>query len=348
MSELLLGTPLDDRQRGYAKAIHQSGELLLRLVNDSLDIARIEAGKFALDDRELSPTALVREVAELELPLAQRKGLSIAVDIAAGVPESVWGDALRIKQILLNLVNNAIKFTERGGITLALSRIGGDQLRYRVGDTGPGMSEEVCARLFNRFEQAEGVMRQHGGSGLGLSISRELAVLMGGRISVSSTLGEGSTFDLDLPIYEADAARTAGARIPLRPASAEVGALDILLVEDDPTVAQVLAGLLAGIGHRATHAANGLAALVALKNAHFDLAILDLDLPGIDGLKLARMIRGGEKPELPMIAVTARSVGDEDAQIRAAGMNALLRKPVTATLLADAIGTVFAGRDRAA
>ena len=148
----------------------------------------------------------MRDVAALEAALAERKRLALIVDIAPGVPPLVWGDAMRIKQVLLNLVSNAIKFTERGSVTIALSRIGGDQLRFRVADTGAGMSEEMCARLFNRFEQAEGVTRSHGGSGLGLAISRELAVLMGGHISVSSVQGEGSAFDLDLPIYEVEPA----------------------------------------------------------------------------------------------------------------------------------------------
>jgi signal transduction histidine kinase/streptogramin lyase/ActR/RegA family two-component response regulator len=344
MSELLLATPLDERQRSYAATIHQSGELLLRLVNDSLDIARIEAGKLALDDRELDPAALVREVAALEQPLAERKGLAIAVEIAADVPPAIWGDALRIKQILLNLASNAIKFTEEGGITLSLSRIGGDHLRFRIADTGPGMSEEVRARLFNRFEQAEGVTRRHGGSGLGLSISRELAVLMGGRISVASTIGEGSAFDVDLPIYEAPPPGAA-----MAPSSAEAASrpLDILLVEDDPTVAQVLVGLLQGMGHRAIHCANGLAALVELKSRRFDAALLDLDLPGMDGLQLARMIRSGSlHAELPLVAVTARSIGDEESQIRAAGMDGLLRKPVTAARLKAAIGGAMGARGR--
>jgi CheY-like chemotaxis protein len=211
------------------------------------------------------------------------------------------------------------------------------------------MTEDMCARLFNRFEQAEGVTLRHGGSGLGLSISRQLATLMGGKISVSSTVGEGSVFDVDLPIYEAKPvekpARTASpSRAAVRP-----GALDVLLVEDDATVAEVLVGLLAGMGHRAKHAANGLAALVELKNAQFDLALLDLDLPGMDGLKLARTIRGGQvQPNIALIAVTARSIGDEETQIRAAGMDGLLRKPVTAMLLDAAIGAAFASRERAA
>ncbi|GAA0707659.1 hybrid sensor histidine kinase/response regulator [Dokdonella soli] len=343
MSELLLGTDLDARQRNYATAIHQSGQLLLRLVNDSLDIARIDAGKFALDDQQLDPAAIAREVAELQQPLAQRKGLSITLKVAEGVPALIWGDALRIKQILLNLVNNALKFTERGGVTLALSRVGPGHLRFHVADTGPGMSAEVCARLFNRFEQAEGVTRRHGGSGLGLAICRELTLLMGGTITVSSTPGEGSVFDVDLPIYEAkqaahDAA-VATARAP------DVSApLDVLLVEDDVTVAEVIVGLLAHLGHRATHVSNGLAALTELKVMRYGLALIDLDLPGIDGLTLARMLRSGGHETLPLIAVTARSVGDEEAQIREAGMDALLRKPLTTPLLADAMAATLAGR----
>src|SRR5690606_11654289 len=168
MSELLMATPLDERQLGYASAIQQSGQMLLRLVNDSLDIARIDAGKLALDDVQLDPAALLREVAGMQQVLAQQKGLSIEVKVGPDVPALVWGDETRIKQILLNLVNNAIKFTERGGVSLRLTRLGANHLRFHVADTGPGMSAEVCARLFNRFEQAAGVMRRHGGSGLGL------------------------------------------------------------------------------------------------------------------------------------------------------------------------------------
>ena len=260
MSELLLGTDLDDRQRDYAKAIHQSGQLLLRLVNDSLDMARIDAGKFTLDDQPLDPAALAREVMALQQPLAQRKSLAMTLAVADDVPTLVWGDELRIKQILLNLVNNALKFTDRGAITLRLAVVNGSHLRFQVADTGSGMSPEVCARLFNRFEQADGVMRRHGGSGLGLAICRELAVLMGGSISVASTLGEGSVFDVDLPICAATAVppKDDGA-IAAAPLPAAPGALDVLMVEDDATVAAVIAGLLARLGHRATHAGNGLA-----------------------------------------------------------------------------------------
>jgi signal transduction histidine kinase/CheY-like chemotaxis protein/streptogramin lyase len=340
MSELLLGTTLDERQRGYAGAIHQSGQMLLRLVNDSLDIARIDAGKFVLDDQPLDPVALAREVVELEQPLAQGKGIALQLHVAEGVPAQIWGDALRIKQILLNLLSNALKFTEHGTVELALLRYG-DRLRLRVTDSGPGMNDELRARLFNRFEQAEGVTRRHGGSGLGLAICRELTVLMGGTIAVTSTLGEGSIFVVDLPIYEAPTVHTR-----THAASAAVdasAALDVLLVEDDATVAEVVIGLLGRLGHRGTHVANGLAALAELKAAHYDVALIDLDLPGIDGLQLARMLRAGAHAHLPMVAVTARSVGDEEAQIRAAGMDALLRKPLTSAMLAETIAIALAG-----
>ncbi|HEY6941248.1 hybrid sensor histidine kinase/response regulator [Dokdonella sp.] len=341
MSELLLGTSLDARQRGYAQAIHQSGQMLLRLVNDSLDIARIDAGKFVLEDHPFDPVALGREVVDLEQPVAHAKGVALVLRVAEAVPEKVWGDALRIRQVLLNLLSNALKFTEQGQVELALMRYG-DRLRFRVSDTGPGMAEELQARLFNRFEQAEGVTRRHGGSGLGLAICRELTVLMGGTIAVSSRLGEGTTFDVDLPIYEVPA-ETGRAAAPAAAAPPPV-ALDILLVEDDETVAEVVAGLLGRLGHRAVHVANGLAALAAFETSRYDLALVDLDLPGIDGLQLARLLRSRGWGDLPLVAVTARSVGDEEAKIRAAGMDALLRKPMTSAMLAEAIAVAGAAR----
>jgi len=342
MSELLLATPLDERQRAYATAIQQSGQMLLRLVNDSLDIARIDAGKLALDDRELDPVALVREVVAMQEVVAQAKGLWLRMEVAEGVPALVWGDDLRIKQILLNLVGNALKFTERGGVTLRLVPRSGDRLRFEVADTGPGMSAAVRERLFRRFEQGEGVLRRHGGSGLGLAICRDLALLMGGTITVSGTPGQGSTFIVDLPTY--------AVRNPPEPAVDGAPpvppqqCLDVLLVEDDATVAEVIAGLLGTLGHRVRSAHNALAGLAELERARCDVALLDLDLPGIDGLKLARMLRTGKFAAMPLVAITARSVGDEEQHVRAAGMDALLRKPVTAALLRDAIAVALAAR----
>ncbi|MEO5624121.1 MAG: two-component regulator propeller domain-containing protein, partial [Dokdonella sp.] len=309
MSELLLGTDLDERQRGYASAIYRSGELMLRVVNDSLDLARIEAGKLNLEALPFDPAALLREVAELQRPLATRKNLALVVEIAADTPECVVGDALRVQQILLNIVNNALKFTEQGGVTLFLALAQPGWLRFRIVDSGAGMSDAARARLFGRFEQADGVARLHGGSGLGLAICRDLAQAMGGTIEVASALGQGSAFNVELPLAAADGG-TKFAPTPTPECNAS--ALHVLLVEDDATVAEVINGLLAQRGHRTKHVSNALAALAELECAKdagtpFDLALIDLDLPGIDGLNLSRMLRSGKSSRLPLIAVTARS-----------------------------------------
>ncbi|NCT68680.1 MAG: response regulator [Rhodanobacteraceae bacterium] len=352
MSELLLGTALDERQRGYAQAIQQSGELMLRVINDSLDLARIEAGKLALEQSPFDPAALAREAAALQRPLAERKGLQLVVEIATDVPAQVLGDAVRVKQILLNLVGNALKFTERGGVTLRLTRAPSGGLRYAVVDSGPGMSEALRARLFGRFEQDVDAARRHGGSGLGLAICHELVQLMGGQIDVASRLGEGSTFTVDLPLEVA----VASSVMPPAPLTPATSALRVLLVEDDATVAEVIGGLLAQLGHRTVHVPNGLAALAELRGADatnsrdgpFDAALLDLDLPGVDGLQLARMIRASGYPQLPLVAVTARSVGDEEVLIRSAGMQALLRKPLTIALLRRTLAALADARDKGA
>ncbi|MGA9422542.1 MAG: two-component regulator propeller domain-containing protein [Rhodanobacteraceae bacterium] len=336
MTELLLGTPLDQRQREYADAIQQSGELLLRQVNDSLDLARIDAGKLALESAPFDPRVLLQEVIALERPLALCKGLTLDVNMTDDAPDRVLGDALRLKQVLLNLVNNALKFTERGGVRLTLARAHPHGVVVRVLDSGPGMTAEVRARLFRRFEQADdGVARRHGGSGLGLAICHELVQLMGGEIELASEPGRGSEFLVRLPLVDvAD-----GSEDPTPPRTAVPGhapaGLDILLVEDDAVVARVIGGLLESSGHRACHVPNGLAALSELKRRPFDLALLDLDLPGVDGLALAHLIRNGETgaAHLPLVVVTARSSGDEQERCQAAGIDGFLRKPLTRAAL---------------
>lgn len=321
---------------------------MLRVVNDSLDLARIEAGKLAPEIEPFDPAELVREVATLERPLAERKGLAFDVVVAPEVPAWVSGDALRTKQILLNLANNAFKFTERDGVTLGAARAVPGVLCFSIVDSGPGMSDTLRTRLSSRFEQADGSARQHGGSGLGLAICREPAQLMGGSIEVASTLGVGSTFNVMLPLAEVAVGESTAA-IAER-ASASNRGLQVLLVEDDLTVAKIIAGLLEQLGHHVVHELNDVAMLTALKARGkppdgivappFNVALVDLDLPGIDGLQLARTIRAIGYVTLPLIAVTARSVGDEDAQIRAAGMDALLRKLLTSALLGRAIDSV--------
>ena len=344
MTELLLRTPLDATQRSYADAIQNSGRMMLRLVNDSLDLARIEAGRLELESVAVDLHALLREVMALEQPLAQAKGLICTLDIAANAPRHVLGDTLRIQQILLNLVNNATKFTQRGSVAVALQRGRGDATRFCVSDSGPGIAASTRARLFQRFEQADGPQRQSS-SGLGLAICRELVARMGGEIALDSTPGVGSTFTVTLPLPEiATPAKVASVAQVDDATSSGTTAQRILLVEDDATVAAVIAGLLQAQGHQVTHAAHGLAALAGIETADYTAALIDLDLPGVDGLALARMLRAREAqnatPRLLLIGLSARSVGDEAALCRAAGMDAFVRKPVTGAMLAAVLTKV--------
>ncbi|MCD9047679.1 sensor histidine kinase [Luteimonas sp. MHLX1A] len=335
MSELLLGTPLDERQQRYAESIRDAGEHLLRLVNDALDLARIEAGKLKLDTRPFDLRALLDETLSLMAPVAHQRGLEFRERIAVELPAWVSGDVVRVRQILLNLLANAIKFTEHGHVELSAEPAGEGQVRFVVGDSGPGLNREQRERLFRRFEQAEGARTsaRYGGSGLGLAICQELAAEMGGRIDVDSAPGQGTRFAVELPLPEV---RPPSAEASVDPAPRPPGTLFLLLVEDDPTVAEVISGLLQAQGHRVMHVAHGLAALVSLATAEVDAALLDLDLPGIDGLALARQMRA-QGFGRPLIAITARADADAEPLAMQASFDGFLRKPLTGGILADAL-----------
>ena len=341
MSELLLGTDLDERQRRFAGAIQQAGTHLLGLVNDALDLARIEAGKLELDNRPFDLGRLLQEVSVLMAPMAERRGLVFESAAPFPAPVMVVGDAMRLRQILMNLLGNAIKFTERGKVAMSAQLLPGQGgICLSVSDTGPGISAEQQSRLFQRFEQADGnrTASRYGGSGLGLAICQELAIAMGGSIRVESRLGEGSRFMLEVPLPW-EHSMSAGA-VAAEPAVA-LRPLKILLVEDDPTVAQVIAGLLTTRGHQVIHAAHGLAALAEVGEQTFDVGLLDLDLPALDGIALADQLRGSGH-RFPLIAVTARADAQAEQLARAAGMVGFLRKPVTGQMLVDAIADAVA------
>lgn len=341
MAELLRSTRLEPHQRSQVDAIRRAGEHLLRLVNDALDLARIEAGKLQLTSADFALRPLLDEVSGLMAPVAENKGLAFVERIAADVPLAVYGDRTRVQQILLNLIGNAVKFTESGQVaveTLALSPQG---VCFVVSDTGPGMNEQQQSRLFRRFEQAEGerTASRYGGSGLGLAISQELAAAMGGQIRVESALGQGTRFIVELPLGHA----VSGLPTEFQAAASravDTGALRLLLVEDDPIVVEVMLGLLHEQGHAVTHAAHGLAALTEVVLHSFDAALLDLDLPGMDGLALARALRAQGFTE-PLLAVTARSDADAEPSAHDAGFDAFLRKPVSGEQLADALAALL-------
>ncbi len=335
MSELLMDTPLNDAQRNYTQSIQRAGAHLLRLVNDALDLARIESGRLDLDIQAVDLNGLTDEIVAMIAPMAEQRGLAFIRDQPRDAPRYVMADPVRLRQILLNLLGNAIKFTERGSVTLRILPRVPFGVRWEIVDTGPGINTDQQARLFQRFEQADGARTaaRYGGTGLGLAICQELSVAMGGRITLESKPGMGTRFIVELPLPAADP--------PAMPAEAPVlvraaGDLSILLVEDDATVAEVLASLLRARGHRVTHAMHGLAALGEIAAQSFDIALLDLDLPGLDGLALARQLRiGGFRA--PLLAITARADAEAEAQAREAGFDGFLRKPITGELLADAI-----------
>jgi CheY-like chemotaxis protein len=305
--------------------------MLLKLLNDALDVARIEAGRLNLEPAPFDPRQLVDDVAQLQLGHAQAKRLGFLVEVAEDLPPRVVGDAVRIKQVLLNLTHNALKFTEYGSVELRALRCS-EGLLFSVTDTGPGIPESARARLFQRFEQVDGPQRR-AGTGLGLAICRELVGMMGGSIELESRLAYGSTFRVRLPLQPPE-----GAAATLPAAHVPIGrALRVLLVEDDAIVAAVIRGQLEHQHHRVCYVANGLGALAELEQSSFDVMLLDLDLPGVDGFQVARLVRQREEPgqRMPIVAITARAGGDEEARAYEAGMDAFLRKPFSGEALAE-------------
>jgi len=341
MSELLLASTLPERQRGYAHSIQQAGEHLLRLVNDALDLARIESGKLELQQGWVDLGQQVQQVVVLMQPLASAKQLRFVTELDFPPDTHVHGDALRLRQIMLNLLGNAIKFTATGQVTLKVAtRPQSPGLRLEVVDTGPGIADAQKQRLFQRFEQADGARtaERYGGSGLGLSISNELAVAMGGTITLCSQPGRGARFTVELPLRWELRVPAVPVAVPKVP---QHQGLNILLVEDELTVAEVISGLLQVRGHRVQHVGHGLAALSELSAQHFDIALLDLDLPGLDGIQLAAQLRAMGH-QLPLLAVTARADAEAQSQAMGSGFNGFLRKPVTSQLLDAAINAAMA------
>lgn len=348
MAELLAASELDAEQRRRLGAVQQSGALLRRLVDDALDLARIEAGRLELRPRPTALRALCQQTLENLAASAAAKGLVLDFEFDADLPAQVQVDPERLQQILLNLLGNAIKFSDRGAIRLRV-RAAPAQIQFDIEDRGAGIDPAQRARLLRRFEQADGedTARRHGGAGLGLAICSELAEAMGGSLALDARQHGGTRARLLLPrvpiahaVYEGGGDPTAAP-----PRRGDSACLRLLLVEDDPLAAETVLGLLRQLGHQPVHAPQALAALSECALATFDAALLDLDLPGMDGLQLAGLLRAGH-PDLPLIALTARSDPGLADRVREAGMRQLLRKPTGAAELAQALGRL-AGQDAA-
>ncbi|MBQ0945699.1 response regulator [Ideonella sp. 4Y16] len=343
MNSLLLNTPLSDEQRRCAELIHGSGQTLLALINDILDLSKVEAGHLTLELADVDLARTVDEVASLLRLRAQAKGLALDLVVAPGLPERLRADASRLRQVLFNLLGNALKFTDHGRISVELGHQwlpdGRCEVSIAVRDTGIGIVPELLPRLFTRFTQGDsGASRRYGGSGLGLAISREIVHLMGGRIDVQSAPGVGSCFTVLLPLQPSTEAADA---LPQGAggASALRAPLRILVAEDNAVNQILIQAMLDQLGHPCTIVADGLEVLREVQAEPYDLVLMDVQMPRMDGESATRAIRALPPPlsRIPIIAMTANAMVEDRAAHLAAGMDDHVSKPLDLGLLAAAI-----------
>ena len=333
MLQELRASTLSEAQRTQVEIAAGSAEALLRLLNDILDLSKIESGRMEFEAIDFSPAACVREVAALLRPRALDKKLSFETELDPNLPAWWVGDPVRFKQVLINLAGNAIKFTERGGVTLSLSGVSGDggraALRVAVRDTGIGIDARARERLFQVFSQGDSsTTRRFGGSGLGLAISRRLVAQMGGDIRVESEAGRGSEFSFVISLPPGKPPAPVAASIPNVPAGRLRGR--VLVVEDDRVNQQVIGLMLKRFGAEVEIVAEGETAVArVLSGENWDVVLMDLQMPGIDGLEATRRIRRSKTDgRPPVVALTANAMAEDREACLAAGMQGFLAKPV--------------------
>ena len=345
LSELLLASALPDRERRWAAALKDAAFHLARLTTLVVDAAKAGGTELILHVEPFALRELVDAIAASLTARAEGKGLDVKISIARTLPARVAGDALRLRSALENLIDNAVKFTERGGVSLTVSTTPAPRGRLRVTfsitDTGIGIVDTDLKRLFRPFAQANvAVARRFGGTGLGLAFAKRIAAAMGGDLTVTSRPGRGSTFRLDVLVERAPAPRAAAAR------AAGPAGLRVLCVEDNPYGRVVLNTVLGEFGHGVAFAETGEAAVAAVARGRHDVVLMDVALPGIDGLETARRIRALPAPAglTPILGVSGRTDPDDEAAARAVGMDFYLHKPLSPRQLAAAIAEVFSAR----
>jgi len=333
MNELLLRTSLTNRQRSYAQTVASSADALMAIINDILDISKLEAGRMEVETINLDFAALARDVVALVAPSAAAKHVALRCELDPGVV-GLRGDPTRLRQVLLNLLTNGVKFTETGEVALVATSMAGRggrwRLRVEVRDTGIGVTADQKPRLFQTFEQADGsITRRFGGTGLGLAICRQLIELMGGRIGVADNPGGGSVFwfELDVEGVRGDVDAVGPA------AETSVAVIDraarVLVVEDNDVNAILALEILTQAAVDAHRVVNGAEAVEAVQVQEFDAILMDVQMPVMDGLEATRRIRalGGRNAATPIIALTANAMAGDEAACRAAGMDAFISKP---------------------
>lgn len=368
LAEVLLDSELGEEQRDWAATIKRSGDSLLFLINDLLDFSKIESGEVKLEEQTFHLSECLEGAMTLVQYQASRKGLAVSLEIEPSCPERLVADPSRLRQVFLNLLSNAIKFTSEGRVDVTVSarrcreadKLGDHELQFAVRDTGIGFPPERIEELFEPFRQADtSTSRRYGGTGLGLAICRRLIDIMGGRIWAKSTPGVGSTFFFTIRVGQATSDPSADWRCPVvskdaYPATdpsrleksdlAVAKPLRILLAEDNIVNQKVAALLLRKLGHDVDIVGDGLDVLVRLSERDFDVILMDVRMPELDGVETTRRIRQGQASDLPwIIALTAEASGGDRDKCLDAGMNDYLSKPVSLKELADALGRVPPG-----
>ncbi len=355
LAGLLMDMNLGATERDYVRILLDSGNHLMQLINDILDFSRLDAGRLDLEDVEFDIRGVVRAAVDLLASEARAKGLELSFSVAEDVPPRAAGDARRLRQVLINLVGNGVKFTGEGSVRAAVTRLpaASNQVRlgFSVSDTGIGIAREAVARLFTEFTQVDSsISRRFGGSGLGLAISRRLVQHMGGTISVESTPGVGSVFRFDVVLRDPrpDPSRPDKPGRQAVAASAETAAgIHVLVAEDNATNRLVASRMLTRMGYRVDAVANGREAVAAVRATPYDVVVMDVMMPEMDGLAAAAAIRAlpGPRGRVPIVGLTASNMRADEAACLAAGMDYFATKPISAERLAEAIGFALA-RDR--
>ncbi|MFZ4777864.1 MAG: ATP-binding protein [Terrimicrobiaceae bacterium] len=355
-SSLLLETKLDEEQLNFAKTIRTSADTLLSLINDILDFSKIDSGHLEFERVPVDLSACVKETCDLLAFAAQQKGIALKAELAPDLPPAIWGDATRIRQVLVNLVGNAVKFTEKGGVEVRLVLESNHVLQASVSDTGIGIPPERMEMIFQPFTQADAsTTRRYGGTGLGLVISRRLVEMMGGRLWVENRDGGGSVFHFTLPFEEAGAAaplndlphfppEEPAGLLPV-PSGTLSGPLRILIAEDNAINQKLVAILLRRLGYEPDIVGDGLEAVDAARMGRYDVILMDYQMPFMDGTDACRKIREEEKndplrPRAYIIALTANAMNEDRDRALAAGMDDYLTKPLRVESLKTALSHV--------